>query len=529
MKDHSQTHDATLDYIVLGAGPGGLQMGYCLHQAGRDYLILEAGEHPGTFFETFPRHDMLISSNKVYTGYDDPEINLRFDWNSLLSDDLDLRFKNYSREYFPPRESMVHYLRDYAQRSGLRIECGARIENVAKDETFRLTAADGRRWRCRRLIVTTGLYKPYVPPIPGIELADNYVDVSTDREAFANQRVLVIGKGNSGFETAEHLIPTTALIHVASPNPISMAWKTHFPGNLRAVNNNFLDTYQLKTQNAVLDGTIRSITKTDDGKFKVHIHYTHADEESENLIYDRVIVCTGFRFDDSIFDASCRPALWYGNRLPEQTSEFESTNIPDLYFAGTLMQMRDHKKATSAFVHGFRYNVRSLHRMCEAKYHDRPWPSHPVPATPEGLVDAILKRINRTSALWQLFGFMSDVIVIPEDGGDARYYHELPVAYVQESDFSRHGAYFVITLEFGKVVGDPFNILRHPDPHKAERSTFLHPVVRHYHGREKLAELHLLENLLGEWWDPELHVAPLMEFVVHRCREIAEQSAGAAG
>ncbi|HYO13170.1 MAG TPA: FAD-dependent monooxygenase, partial [Thermoanaerobaculia bacterium] len=36
-------------YLILGAGPAGLQLGYFLGRAGRDYLILEAGE-PGEFF-----------------------------------------------------------------------------------------------------------------------------------------------------------------------------------------------------------------------------------------------------------------------------------------------------------------------------------------------------------------------------------------------------------------------------------------------------------------------------------------------
>lgn len=509
------------DYLIIGAGPGGLQLGYYMEKAGRDYLILEGGRRPGAFFETFPRHGTLISSNKVHTGYDDPETNLRFDWNSLLSDDPDFRFKNYSREYFPPRETMLDYLTDYARNYRLRVEYGVRVDNVAKPDVFEVRDGEGRTWRGRRLIVATGVSRPFVPPIPGIEMTESYFDVSVDAEDFADQRVLVIGKGNSGFETAERLIATTALIHILSPNPIHMAWRTHFPGHLRAVNNNLLDTYQLKTQNAVLDGTVRKIARTSDGKYRVSVHYTHANEEHEDLVYDRVITCTGFRFDDSIFDASCRPAMWNGNRLPEQTSEFESTNIPDLYFTGTLTQMRDYKKATSAFIHGFRYNARALFHLLESKYHGTAWPCAEVEQTPEGLVEAMLARINRTSALWQLFGFMGDVIVLSEEGDRARYLRELPVDYVLESDVSRNPAYFVVTLEFGKAVGDPFNILRAPDPSKADRSTFLHPVVRHYRGREKTAELHLLENLFGEWWDPELHVKPLTDFMTTRLRDAA--------
>lgn len=73
------------DYLVVGAGPAGIQAAYFLEQAGRDYLVVEAGEAPGTFFTRFPRHRTLISINKVHTGWDDPELNLRTDWNSLLS------------------------------------------------------------------------------------------------------------------------------------------------------------------------------------------------------------------------------------------------------------------------------------------------------------------------------------------------------------------------------------------------------------------------------------------------------------
>jgi protoporphyrinogen oxidase len=45
-----------MDYVVIGAGPAGLQLGYFLQQAGRDYVVLEAGPAAGTFYNTFPRH-----------------------------------------------------------------------------------------------------------------------------------------------------------------------------------------------------------------------------------------------------------------------------------------------------------------------------------------------------------------------------------------------------------------------------------------------------------------------------------------
>ena len=110
-----------LDYLIIGAGPAGLQLGYFLARAGRAYQILEAGPAPGMFFRTFPRHRRLISNNKPHTGCDDPEMNLRMDWNSLLSEDPRLLFTRYTERYFPDADDLVRYLRDFAEGFQLRI------------------------------------------------------------------------------------------------------------------------------------------------------------------------------------------------------------------------------------------------------------------------------------------------------------------------------------------------------------------------------------------------------------------------
>lgn len=503
------------EYLVLGAGPAGLQMGYYLQRAGRDYRILEAGDSPGSFFQRFPRHRRLISINKRHTGYDDPEINLRWDWNSLLTEDGEgPHFTDYSERYFPPADRLVDYLGDFARRHALRIDYGARARRISRDgEGFLVEDEAGRSRRARRLVVATGMSRAHVPAIPGIELAETYADAPRDPADYAGQRVLILGKGNSGFETADSLIETAAIIHVASPESIRMAWQTHHVGHLRALNNDFLDTYQLKCQNAVLDATVESIRRLDDGRLAVAMAYSHAQGEREELLYDRVICCTGFRFDSSIFDPSCRPELAFDERFPAQTSEWESTSVPGLFFAGTLMQARDYKKAASSFIHGFRYNVRALHRLLERRHHGRELPSRPVPATPEGLAEAALERVNRSSGLWQQFGFLADVLVVPEAEAEARYFEELPIDWLRERELrSGGGACFTVTLEFGPARPDPFRTERAPDPARAEEGSFLHPVVRRLEGGREVARVHLLENLYGEWKDERLHLDPLVRF-----------------
>lgn len=508
----TQGNEKTYDYVVIGAGPAGMQLAYCLQQAGHDYLVLEGGETPGTFYTRFPRHRTLISSNKVYTGFDDPEKNMRWDWNSLLSDSPEMLFKNYSTKYFPAADDLVRYLGDFARHFELRVRYNTRVAKVSKAAggEFTVTDAEGNAYRAKRLVVATGYSRAYQPPIPGFELAESYTEVSVDPADFINQHVLIVGKGNSAFETADNLIPTAAVIHVCSPQPLNLAWKTHFVGHLRAVNNNFLDTYQLKSQNAVLDATIEKIEKRG-AKYHVSVSYTHANGETEELVYDRVITCTGFRFDHSIFDESCRPELTINDRFPRQSSAWESTNVEGLYFAGALMHMRDFKKTTSGFIHGFRYNVRSLVRILDARYHGRPLASRPVEGTMEGLADAVLERINGNSGLWQQFGFLCDVAVVDEEG-EVEYLEELPVDYVHDGALGRSRHYYVITMEFGKTVGDPFAVERNPDPEHASRSTFLHPVVRCYHRFKLVSEVHLGEHLYAEWTDERLHLEPLRAF-----------------
>lgn len=87
----------------VGAGPGGLQLAHYLHAAGRDYVVLDREATAGNFFHHFPRYRKLISVNKRFTGTEHLDFNLRFDWNSLLSDPSHHRPFAFDRS--PPRNS----------------------------------------------------------------------------------------------------------------------------------------------------------------------------------------------------------------------------------------------------------------------------------------------------------------------------------------------------------------------------------------------------------------------------------------
>jgi thioredoxin reductase len=509
------------DYLIIGAGPAGLQLAAMLERGGRDYAVLERGSGPGTFFTRFPRHRQLISINKVHTGYDDPELRMRMDWNSLLSDDPDLLFTRYSERYFPDADDLLRYLADYADATGVKVYYDTEVTRIARGTNgFNVTDHTGQTWAARRLVVATGVSKPHVPAIPGVETVERYDTFDPDPESFTGQRVLIVGKGNSAFETADSLVEKAAVIHVIGAGSLRMAWRSHYVGHLRAVNNNFLDTYQLKSQNAILDGRIAGIRRDADG-YHVKVAFERVDEVVKEIRYDRVILATGFRFDASVFDESARPELVIDDRFPAQTPVGESVNVPDLYFAGTLTQARDFKKSTSGFIHGFRYGIRALYRVFEHRYHGNPWPTTDLGRGVAPMVEEIIRRVNTSSALWQQFAVLGDVVLVAPDGS-ARYAEEVPVAHVPEAvargDFGPTSAHAVITLEYGADHDqvDPFDVTAGRKSQQDARGLdgrYLHPAVRLYAAGEPTGVHHLAENLENEWDSEDVHRTPLREFL----------------
>lgn len=488
------------DFLIIGAGPGGLQLGYFLERTGFSYRILDGAPEVASFFDRFPRTRQLISFNKIHSVYDDPEIRLRWDWNSLLTDDYEFPFSSFSSRLYPTADELRDYLAAYAKAYELPVSLNTAVTRIARPDgaSFAVQLADGASLTARRLVVATGLSRPNIPPIPGIELAEGYEAVSLDPETYRDQRVLILGKGNSASEVAEAALETAALIHLASPNSIKLAWQTRHPGHMRAHSIRLLDMYQLKLLNSVLDCTVEQIRESEKG-LEVSVSYTHAAGERETLSYDRVIRCTGFKFDDSVFAEECKPELTIGGRFPAMLNNWESTNVPDMFFAGGLMQAIDFRKASSAFIDGFRYNARTLARLLNCRYGATALETRTVPADPEALAQAVLHRVSRTSGLWAQFGFLCDAITITGDasGRRAEISEELPIPYVRDDLLADHAHYYVIDFEWGRWDGDIFAIERNPSSEMAHKSVFLHPVVRRFRGRELLSEHHLLEDLFG--------------------------------
>lgn len=494
------SQEVQVDVCIIGAGPAGLQSARDLKDKGLTVRVLERGPSVGTFFRRYPRHRKLISINKARTGLSEAEQRLRFDWNSLISDTGPL-FPDHSKQYFPSADTYVDYLDAFAETLADDIQTDTEVTNVTKqDDVFHITCSTGAPITAGQVIVATGVSLPWQPQIDGFEHVELYTEFDPDPDRFEDKRVLILGKGNSAFETADSLIETTQAIHVMSPQPVKFAWNTHFVGHLRAVNNNFLDTYQLKSQNAMIDATPTKIEKRGD-EIIVTATMEAADDHEIILAYDHVIACTGFRFDAGVLDDSICPPMRHFGKFPTMTPNWECPDVPGLWFAGTITQSNDFKKTMSGFVHGFRHNVESLCEFVAARASHSSYPTDRITLDNDALADEIRQRISLSAAMFLQPGFLGDVIRIdgPETGTRWR---DVPMAWAKDALLPA-GLFLTVSLEFGDFGANPMHVKRQHTTFGGTPDPFIHPVIRLWKDGEIVSMTHLTDHLDSDWRDPK--------------------------
>ncbi|MCB1706915.1 MAG: NAD(P)-binding domain-containing protein, partial [Halioglobus sp.] len=487
-------------------------MAYFLQKNAREYVVLEKEGTAGAFFATQPVHRKLLSINKKYNYFTEEEFNWRHDWNSLLSDDPEMRFTRYTDELFPHADDIYRYFQDFSAHFGLNVRYNSAVTHISRnqDGEFLVATGQGDHYRCKVLLMGLGATQPMVPEeIEGIEHATGYEDQELDLELYKNKRVGILGGGNSAFETADYLSGVACYVHILANSPVKMAWDTHYAGHVRAINNNIFDMYQLKSMHAVLNPRLKKIEKLPDGVLQISHEYDYPEASPPGTLkltreYDYIIRCTGWKYGvPSMFDAEIAPVMCEKGKYPAMTSSWESESTPDVYFIGAAMAGNDRQAATS-FIHGFRYNIRTLSKVLEQKYEKSPYPSTQAsPFKLDPFLDWMYTRFSTSAALFQLFGHLCDTVVISDDLQSVTRYEELPVQYARENLVNDDSHVLLFTLEFGfKKFGESSITFFGPsDPTDPSCAAFLHPVIRYYRGDE-MQEFHFADSLLARWDRP---------------------------
>ncbi|MBI2763727.1 MAG: NAD(P)-binding domain-containing protein [Chloroflexi bacterium] len=415
----------TYPVIVIGSGPGGLQIAYELRRRGIDHAVLSADHGPGGMFRRWPFFQRLLSWTKPYAEAErNSRAFERWDWNSLIATEPELRgmqteFMDGSSD-FPSRPEMEASLAAFAERAGIQVRQDCRWESTRRDDTaqgprFTLTTSDGI-YVCTHLILAVGIAEPFSPPTPGIEHAVHYAD-TRPAETYAGKRLFIIGKQNSGFELASGLLQWASRITLASPSRARTSIETHSLVGVRA-------RYVQPFEDSAMGGGVDILSASVDGISRVEGGLRVDLKRSDNgmpvsVDADEVIAATGFTCP--LQDLPDLGVATFGQaRLPAQTAFWESATVPGIHFGGTITSGASGLKkhgipGYSGAVQGHRYNGRILVERL-AQEHFGVAIERPAIALAD-LANHVLAEATNAPELWHQKAYLASVVSVSADAG----------------------------------------------------------------------------------------------------------------
>jgi putative flavoprotein involved in K+ transport len=188
--------------VVIGGGQAGLAAGYHLRRLGIDFVVLDAQTEPGGAWQHTWDSLHLFSPAA----------------HSSLPGRL---MPPQPGETFPDAGHVVAYLAHYEKRYELPVQRGVRAEAVHRGGPLLRVETDSGTWQARAVISATGTWsRPFLPAVPGAFTGRQLHTTGYRRPAdFADQRVVVVGGGNSGAQIAADL----------TLNGVELIWVTQRP------------------------------------------------------------------------------------------------------------------------------------------------------------------------------------------------------------------------------------------------------------------------------------------------------------
>ena len=192
--------------IIIGAGPAGLAVGACLRQAGIPFIILEQSDAVGSAWRRHYERLHLHTAKRF----------------------SELPFVHFPSETprYPSRLQVVQYLDAYSRQFQLAPRFGQKVVSARfADNAWEVQTQDGH-YRAANLVVAAGYARePNLPIWPGQDSFGGRILHSSQYRngtPFKDQKVLVVGFGNSGGEIAIDLWEHGAQPSLAVRGPVNV-------------------------------------------------------------------------------------------------------------------------------------------------------------------------------------------------------------------------------------------------------------------------------------------------------------------
>jgi thioredoxin reductase len=410
------------ELLVVGSGPGALQLTYSLRRLGIEHAVISQDDAPGGMFRKWPIFQRMLSWTKPFAQQErGTAAYQRYDWNSLLGEEPETRAIMPAimdgTSYFPSRPEMERGLVTFAERAGIKVRYGCRWESTKRldDGQIELETSDGA-YRARTVVFVVGVAQPWRPHVLNLEGVQQYGELRA-AETYRDRRVFIVGKQNSGFEIATGLLPWARQIVLASPSPAQLSVQTRSLVGVRARYVQPYEDWALAGGVVILDASIESVERDGD-VFHIKTKSAHEDHP-RHFVADDVIAATGFTCP--LRDLPDIGVATFGqSRLPAQTPFWRSVSVDSIYFAGTIMQgsqgLRKHGiPSNSGAVQGYRYNARVLARhIAEQRF----GMTHPRPALKAtDVVPFLLAEASRGPELWHQRSYLARVVSVDPSAG----------------------------------------------------------------------------------------------------------------
>ena len=191
------------DVIIIGGGQAALSVGYFLRRTKRSFLILDAEDGSGGAW----RH--AWASLRLFS----PAI-----WSSLAGWPMPA-----TAQGSPTRDEVIDYLSQYEKRYALPIRRPAMVDVVERSAGGLIVRSGTEAWQAQSVVSATGSWRqPHVPAYPGREVFAGRQLHSADyasATAFAGQRVLIVGGGNSGAQILADVSQVAETVWVTEKPP----------------------------------------------------------------------------------------------------------------------------------------------------------------------------------------------------------------------------------------------------------------------------------------------------------------------
>lgn len=287
-----------VDALIIGGGPCGLSAAIELEKKGLHTTVIEKGNIVNAIFN-YPTHQTFFStSEKLSIG--------------------DVPFIIEGRK--PKRNQALVYYREVVKRSGIQVRPFETVEQVEKDDLFKITTSKGQ-YQAKYVIAATGYYdQPNKLEVEGANLP-KVMHYFKEGHPYFDQDVLVIGGKNSAVDAALALHKAgsrvTVSYHGTSYSKSIKPWiLPEFDGLVRKGEITMLfDSMVDRITDDNVELTVNDQKETIPNQFVFAMIGYHPDH--------KFLTSMGIAIDQ----ASGRPTF------DEQTME---TNVDNLYIAGVI-------------------------------------------------------------------------------------------------------------------------------------------------------------------------------------------------